>query len=336
MDSGDLTPTTRSWPKRLWIALACLGVAAGALAVLLFHTGSAADPLVMLTSFTPFLIICGLVGAAMLAGVRSWRLLAVGLVVLAAGLYTQAPMYVGNAQTFDAEQEGQPIRVLQANIMLGEADLHALVQQVRDREIDLLTVDELTDSAVAGLAAAGLDELLPHSFLEPVSDISARGTGIYSRYPLTGTERLDGFVLANLYAVAEVAPGRSVAVMAVHPLPPGPGRSADWAAEMDRLRGEIHGRGAEGVPMIVGGDFNATYSHSRYRALLADGFADAAERSAAGLLATYPTDKSIPAVVGIDHVILRQAAASEVRRVDLEGSDHKGIFVVVTPWWPHA
>lgn len=318
----------------VWLALACLGVAAGAVAVLLFYTGWALDPLVMLTSFTPFLILGGLIGTLMLAGARSWRLTAAGVVVLAVGIYTQAPMYVGNPQRFDNAAAGEPIRLLQANIMLGEADLAALVEQVRERRIDLLTVDELTDSAVAGLAAAGLGELLPHNYLEPVSDISAGGTGIYSRYPLTGEERLPGLFMANLYAEAEVEPGRSVGILAVHPIPPGPQRSGRWAREMDRLHGALRQHGAAGGPMIVSGDFNSTYSHRRYRALLTDGFADAAEQSGAGLLATYPTDKGIPAVVDIDHVILRRAAASEVRRVDLPGSDHKGIFAVVTPWWP--
>lgn len=331
-NSGEPDPPAH-WPHRAWIALACLAVAAGALGVVLFHTATSVDPLVMLTSFTPFLILCGLVGTAMLAGARSWRLAAVGLVVLAAGLFTQAPMFIGNAQTFDGAEEGRPLRVLQANVMLGEADMPALVRQVRDREIDLLTVDELTDDAVAGLSAAGLNEILPHSFLAPVSDLSARGTGIYSRYPLTDTEVLDGFVLANLYAVTEVEPGRKLAVMAVHPLPPGPGRSGDWAAEMGMLHDAIRARAADGAPMIVSGDFNATHSHAQYRALLTDGFADAAERSGAGLLATYPTDKSIPAVVDIDHVIVRQSSASDVRRVELPGADHEGIFAVVTPWW---
>ncbi|WP_260684306.1 endonuclease/exonuclease/phosphatase family protein [Rhodococcus sp. KBS0724] len=301
-------------------------VAVAALGVLVFYVGPESNTLIIASSFVPLMLGVGLLGLVALAATRSWRTLAMGVVVLVAGAFTQAPLFVSNTPDTVA---GDAIRVMQANIRLGEADPDALVEQVRSHSIDVLTIQELTDSAVERLGAAGLTELLPYRFVEPKD--GGGGTGIYSRFPLSEQESLGHFAMSNLVATADIGDGRNVTVAAVHPMPPYPSPAWMWASEMGKLNGLLHEQAADGNPMIVGGDFNSTYSHSRFRAILTDGFTDAAEQTGAGFVMTYPADTWYPALIGIDHIVTNRATVTEFERIEIEGSDHHGLVATVTP-----
>ncbi|WP_328394480.1 endonuclease/exonuclease/phosphatase family protein [Nocardia sp. NBC_00416] len=100
--------------------------------------------------------------------------------------------------------------------------------------------------------------------------------------------------------------------------------AAVWADELSRLR-EILERSPQGRPVIAGGDFNATYDHSQFRALASGRFGDAAEQSGAGHLVTYPTDRWWPPVVGIDHILVAGGRAVAAETVGLPGADHRGL-----------
>ncbi|MFD1811376.1 endonuclease/exonuclease/phosphatase family protein [Rhodococcus gannanensis] len=303
-------------------------IAVAALAAVAHVVGPESNKLIILSSFVPLLLVIGIVGLVALAAVRAWRTLVVGVVVVLAGVSMQVPLYVRDAP--EAVTGGGSIRLLQANIRLGEADLDALVDLVRSRSVDVLTVEELTDSAVDGLRIAGLDDLLPETYLVPKGS-GGGGTGIYSRFPLRDAELLGDFSMANLVTKMDVGDGRTVTLAAVHPMPPYPSPSWMWATEMEKLRTLLHERAADGDPVVVSGDFNSTYSHSRYRDILTDGFADAGEQAGAGLVATYPADRWYPPVIAIDRIVLKDAVVGEYERVELPGSDHYGIFATVTP-----
>lgn len=301
-------------------------VAVAALGVLVFYAGPESNTLIIASSFVPLMLGVGLLGSVVLAATRSWRTLAVAVAVVLAGAFTQAPLFVSNTPDTVA---GEGFRVMQANIRLGEADASALVEQVRVHSIDVLTVQELTASAVQRLDAAGLAALLPYRFVEPKD--GGGGTGIYSRFPLTEQESLGRFAMSNLVATADIGGGRSVTLASVHPMPPYPSPAWMWASEMGKLNGLLHEQATDGNPMIVGGDFNSTYSHSRFRAILTDGFTDAAEQTGAGFVMTYPADTWYPALIGIDHIVTNMATVTEFERIEIEGSDHHGLVATVTP-----
>ncbi|WP_346343369.1 endonuclease/exonuclease/phosphatase family protein [Rhodococcus sp. MS16] len=303
---------------------AAVGVAA--LGVIVFYVGPESNTLIIASSFVPLMLGVGLLGLFVLAATRSWRTLAVGVAVVLAGAFTQAPLFVSNTPDTVA---GEGIRVMQANIRLGEADPGALVEQVRSHSIDVLTIQELTDSAVQQLDTHGLAALLPYRFVEPKD--GGGGTGIYSRFPLTEQESLGRFAMSNLVATADIGDGRSVTVASVHPMPPYPSPAWMWASEMGKLNGLLHEQAADGKPMIVGGDFNSTYSHSRFRAILTNGFTDAAEQTGAGFVMTFPADTWYPALIGIDHIVTNRATVTHFERIEIEGSDHHGLVATVTP-----
>jgi endonuclease/exonuclease/phosphatase (EEP) superfamily protein YafD len=214
---------------------------------------------------------------------------------------------------------------MQANLLFDGADPRALVDEVRARNIDVLTVNELTRAAVDDLGRAGLDQLLPHRYLSPGR--TASGTGIWSSYPLSDTVEYDGFVLNQLSATADIPDAGPVTVYAFHPVPPVFGTQV-WGDELSRLR-EILQRSPSNRPAIVGGDFNATYDHSQYRAMLSGRFGDAAEQAGAGHLVTYPTDKRWPPLVGIDHILVAGGRAVAVETVGLPGADHRALVAEI-------
>ncbi|WP_063126926.1 endonuclease/exonuclease/phosphatase family protein [Nocardia fusca] len=305
-------------PVRVGIGtLAWAATLAGAAGVGLHFSRSSSRLLVLAAAGAPYLMGSALVGVAVFAAGRRWGGVGLAGVVAAAGIWTQAPLYTGG----EDDGHGRTVTVMQANLLFDGADPRALVDEVRARKVEILTVDELTPAAVAALGRAGLDETLPHRYLSPGR--TAAGTGIWSSHPLSDTVEYDGFVLNQLSATAAIPEIGPVAVYAFHPVPPVYGTPV-WADELSRLRAILE-RAPADRPVLVGGDFNATYDHAQYRALAAGRFADAAVQAGGGHLVTYPTDKRWPPLVGIDHILTAGGRAVAVETVGLPGADHRAL-----------
>lgn len=245
--------------------------------------------------------------------------LLLAVAVAAAAVWVQAPLWRG-----DAAPAGETLTVLTANIQLGRGDIAELATLVRENDVDVLAVEELTPDAAERIASSSIATDLPHSFVRPAA--LAYGTALYSRHPLSSTATVPGLALTTLTAVASV-PGRGdVQLFAVHPVPPlVPG---DWAAELEKIDALLQGV-PEPRPVIALGDYNATYDHAQFRRLLRNGYRDAGQLAGAGWLPTYPTDKAYPALVGIDHVLLRGLGAAEVSTHEIAGADHLALLARV-------
>ncbi|MFD4180124.1 endonuclease/exonuclease/phosphatase family protein [Rhodococcus sp. NPDC058514] len=313
------------WLTRALVVPAWLAVLAAAIGVAAHYLDSTATALVVLASFAPFLMACGVVGLLALAGTRRWVSAGIATVVLTAAAWTQLPLYVGDRAVDSAASD---LTVMQANIFFGNSDLEGIVDQVRSGQVDVLTVNELTPAAVPQLGAAGLDEVLPFRYLRPME--LGGGTGIWSRYPLAEETEHLGFVLNMLSARVQPPEERSFVVVAAHPLPPVPRPQTDtWASELGKVREILQRLRAGGKPVIVGADFNATYDHAQFRALIGDGYRDAAEQSGAGVLRTYPADRWWPPLLAIDHVLVSGVSAVSAEAVELPGSDHRGVVAEI-------
>ncbi|WP_433193576.1 endonuclease/exonuclease/phosphatase family protein [Nocardia sp. CA-107356] len=309
----------RIWVGRLLHGLGWCALAAG-ITGLLLHFGSWDRRLfVLLASGATYLMLGAVVAVALFLMARGWRSAAVAGVVAAAVLWTLVPIFVPDGKA----AAGPEISVMQSNLLFGEADADAVVRAVRDNRVEVLTVDELTPQVVRRLAGAGIEELLPHQFLQAGG--GGGGTGIYSRYPLRDTEKYDGFVLNNLSATVEHPQRGAVTVFAFHPIPPTvdfPG----WSSELGRIREILD---AQRGPAIVGADFNATRDHSAFRDLLRGRFVAAADEAGAGPLLTFPADYRWGPVIGIDHILVADGTAADVRSLTIPGSDHRAIVARV-------
>ncbi|MFD3508639.1 endonuclease/exonuclease/phosphatase family protein [Nocardia sp. NPDC058666] len=316
-----MTPQVIRTGIRLLAGAATLAAAAG---VALHFIRWPLEPLVLAASGAPYLMCGAVIGAVGFAATRQWVAAGVAVIVAGAGLATQAPLYFA-----EPGGNGHPIMAMQANLLFDGADPAALVDQVRTRDIAILTVNELTRPAVDALSRAGLDHLLPHRYLAPGQ--TASGTGIWSRFPLSHTTEYDGYILNQISATATIPDVGPVTIYAFHPVPP-VYDTAVWADELTRLN-EILRNAPTDRPAIVGGDFNATHDHALFRTMTTAPFADAATQAGAGHLPTYPTDKPFPPLVGIDHFLLANAHATTVETLPLPGADHRALVarIVLTP-----
>ena len=281
----------------------------------------------IVAALSPYLVI----GAAafallLLLGQRSWW--AVGPALLcAAALAVQLPLYINAGRI---PPDSVAIRVLTANLHDGAADPEAVVSAAR-RDADLVVVQELTPELAADFGRLGLDSDFPYRAVE--ARRGAAGVGLWSRYPITGSSRDAGYELGLLTASLRV-PGTSAdtVVLAVHLVGPWPQPIDGWRGEIsrfpDNLRAAATAAGSGAV--IVAGDFNATSDMQPFRRLLRGGFADAVGQSGAGFTPTFPANRSVPPLIGIDHILTLNSTVGEVRTVRVPGSDHLGLTALIS------
>ncbi|WP_280201834.1 endonuclease/exonuclease/phosphatase family protein [Nocardia cyriacigeorgica] len=307
----------RIWVNRALLGTGWVALLAGIAGIALYFSGSQRRTVVLLASGASLLMVGTLVALVLFAIARGRRSMIAAALAAAAALWTQVPIYVpdGHAAT------GPELIVMQSNLLFGEADTGAVVDAVRAQRVDVLTVNELTPAAVAGLAAAGIGTLLPYHYLED-SEAGGVGTGIYSRYPLRDTTNYDGFLLNNISAIMDHPDRGAIAVYAFHPVPP-PLDFGRWQRELSAIRDILE---LEQRPAIVGADFNATRDHSAFRELLRGRFESAADQAGAGPLRSYPQDRRWGPVIGIDHVLLADATADEVWTMVVPGTDHRAVL----------
>lgn len=321
-------PPRRPWYRRPWLRILSWTCTAGVLAYTLVRLLGLETGWILVTTiaFVPYFVIAALAGAGLQAAVRHWAAAAVTGVAAAALAVALVPRAVPDDQDAAA---GPELTVMSVNLYVGQTDLGKVVDLVEEHRPDLLSVQELTPGAAEGLAELGLEELLPHTVLEP--DELAVGTGLYSAHPL---ERIDTVgrdgIFYQIGAEVDLGDGHAVRFMAVHTAAPAtPDRIPLWEEDFDDLP-----RPDGGVPWVLAGDFNATLDHRNMRDLLDAGYTDAAEAAGDGLQTTWrPTEGGYlnglvrPPAVTLDHVIAESAVeVLDWEVLDKSGSDHAPVM----------
>jgi endonuclease/exonuclease/phosphatase (EEP) superfamily protein YafD len=297
-----------------------VAIAAACLALLLHTIGTTSQLMVLATSVSHQLMWAALLGVVVAVAVRRFVTAAVAAVVCVIVAAVQIPPLVADSHPAD----GRALVVLQANLKIGSADPTALVGLVRSRHVDVLATEELTYREQTKLIAAGLTRVLPHRFTSPLST-GGSGLGIWSRFPLTNAHDLPYYSAGVMTAHVEV-PGHDFTFFAVHLSPPYRQPFATWRNEIGAMRGTLDDL-SRATPVIAAGDYNSTVDHAQFRALLTDGYDDAAEQAGAGYLPTYPDDRWWGPVIGIDHVLTRGAVGTAADTFSVPGSDHRALLV---------
>ncbi|GAA1941965.1 endonuclease/exonuclease/phosphatase family protein [Amycolatopsis minnesotensis] len=305
------------WGRRLTSAVLVVLAAAFVFASLLRLLGIDGNRYTAaVVALTPYVTVAGVVLGVVALVLRRWWTGGVVLLLAAALVALIVPRAVADDQP---AKGGRPLRILSANLYFGQADAKAVVGMVRDHDVEVLSLLELTSNAVAALDAAGLFTLLPNRVLHAMP--GGAGSGLASKYPLSELSLANRSKLAQPSARVDLGDGAAVEVVAVHPVPP-TSSSTDWRADLDKLP-----MATADLPVrLLAGDFNATLDHAALRRFLDGGYADAAARTGNGLKPTWP-DGIFPPPVTIDHVLVDdRVAVNDYQVLDIPGSDHSAIF----------
>ena len=304
-------------------AVALLAALVAAAGVALHHSRAEVALVPVLASFAVALWAFSLVAVVAAARARSVLLGIVAVVLVGVGVVQYAPL-VGPARDVD-DDEGVGVRVMVQNLEYGRAAPHDVVRAVRTGGVDLLLTVETTPESADALRTAGLTGLLPHEAASTAP--TTQGVAVWSRFPLSPPERVPGFSL-GLVRTEMAGPGGPVTVVAAHPVAP-VFDAALAVEEADRLRwylGSLPGP----APVIVGGDFNATWDHVRFRDLRDLGYTDSVSGGRDGWVPTWPADRWYPPLIGIDHVLARGAlAVGRTSTVEVNRTDHRGVLATV-------
>lgn len=276
-----------------------------------------------LTALSPYLTIGAGNGAALLLLInrRRWAA-AVSLVLVAAAVTIQLPRFIPTG-----DRDGVAVRVVTANLHESQADLASVVALARS-EADVLVVQELKPALARQLSVLSSD--FPYRAL--ATNDSPGGIGIWSRYRLANSARVSGYELGMFRATIAI-PGVAVnpVVLGAHVVGPWPQPIDLWRNEIARLRGtldDMAGAAGSGA-VIVAGDLNATTDMLPFRLLLENGYLDTAEKAGAGFNPTFPANSVVPPLLGIDHILVRNGAASDVKTVEIPGTDHLALIATI-------
>jgi endonuclease/exonuclease/phosphatase (EEP) superfamily protein YafD len=214
------------------------------------------------------------------------------------------------------------------NMYFGRADANAVTRTAGDA--DVLTVQELTPEAVRRLSTAGIKTAFPYQELD--ARPGAAGVGLYSRYPITDAGRIGGYQLTMVRARVRIPHvARDVSILSVHLDAPWPRPVVGWQGDIAKFPStlsDVAAAAGDGA-VVVGGDFNSTIDMRQFRELLTNGYRDAARQAGSGLTVTYPANKWYPPLLGIDHILTRNATAVSTSTVELPGTDHRAFLATV-------
>ncbi len=233
-----------------------------------------------------------------------------------------APQLVGDVP--EPAPDAEPVVVMTSNLLRGAADGTDLMAQVREVDVDLLVVNEITISSLAELEQAGLREVLPFREGNPAADGVGSGTMVFSTRPTVLRDVLDTQLGALVVDTGELR------LIAVHPL--SPVWPDGWRDDHDQVLAAVK----EYTPDLVAGDFNATPDHRPMRALDEAGYRDSVDVVNGGFQPTWPVNGLfgllgfLGPVAPIDHVLVSDGwAVTSTRTLQIEGTDHKPVVAVV-------
>ena len=257
---------------------------------------------------------------------RRWSLAAAASVLAAVHVGLLVP-WVTPGRRATAHSAGDRLVVLSSNLLFGRGDPATVVDAVRDREVDLLLLVEVTWDLRDALLDAGITDELPHMAGRPRADADA--AMIFSRHPLRAPEVAPLPPVTYGGELATVtSPSGDVVVAVVHVVAPVPGFGRAWHREWTML-GTWAASVRPDLPIVIAGDFNATMDHPVLRRLGDVGIVDTLREAGRGRRATWPRIPGLSRLsprFHIDHVQTRGFDVVDADTLVMPGSDHLAVW----------
>lgn len=293
-----------------------------------------------LASFVPLAIFPALVCFVLALLWRRRVLSVVAGIALAASFIWHMGFFIPTAQVSDmadhtveatATTEDNYARIMTLNTLNGAASAEEIVQLCKEKNVEVLCLQELPLDMVQELEDAGISEVLPYSVVsEGASAISNGGrNGIWTAAPISDVSRnLLPIDTSSMPAATITIGSQTVRVVSVHPNSPVRGAQDLWDEGLSVI-GSLSGYSHS---YLIMGDFNSTWDHARFRELLGDTFVDASEQSGEGFHMTYPSNSVIPSLIEIDHIVYSKDSGivvSSLETVEISGTDHKALLATL-------
>ena len=264
---------------------------------------------------------------ALAAGVtRRWALFVTTMLVVAFHSALVAPEPAAEGPVPAIPPGALRFRLFSANVFAGNDRPGGIAGEIRASGPDMVFLQEATPAVVEALDRAGAMDGLPHRVTVPRTDPFA---GLLaSRWPLVDQEvvSVEGRpVLIRASAVTDSGPVR---LYAVHVVAPVGGAREDWVDELQKIAAAVRG---ETSPVLVAGDFNATWGNEAFRLFLDAGLTDAAAARGRPFQMSWPKGRRlVPPLLRIDHVLTtRGLTVTDIRAGRGRGSDHRPLIADV-------
>jgi endonuclease/exonuclease/phosphatase (EEP) superfamily protein YafD len=282
--------------------------------------------LVGLNALTPFLYLPAW-PVAVAAGLgRRWPMLGAALVVVVAHVAFVAPELAARDALPASAASAPAVRLYDANVLVGNTDVAGYAAEIARARPDVVVLQEATPAFAAALDATGALTELPNRITVPRTDPSA--ALVASRWALNDQDVVSIRDRPVLVTATLDYPGRPVRLFAFHAVAPVGGGRQEWVDDLAGLRRAV---GGESGPVLVAGDFNATWGHRAFRRLLDAALVDAAAARGRPYQMTWPRDRRfVPPLTRIDHVLTRgRLVVTGIRTGDGRGSDHRPLVADV-------
>jgi endonuclease/exonuclease/phosphatase (EEP) superfamily protein YafD len=284
--------------------------------------GERGFPLVPAISFTPYAAVTAVLPVA--AAVRARSVPAAALSAGAGAALAGAVLSRAWGSPAPAEGRTRRVRVATVSLRKGLVKAGPVLDLVRRYDVDVLSVQELTPRAEAALRAAGIDEVLPHAHVIPArpGSVPAGSGAVWTRLTVLDRGAEPGTFEQPTVRLA-VGGAPDLVLTAVHTAPPATSPSAvrAWTGDLAALPGP-----EDDVLRVLAGDWNATFDHAAFRAVLRRGYVDAARAAGGALAWTWrPLRLRVPRLA-VDHVLVDpRITVADVGLVAVHGSDHRAV-----------
>ncbi len=272
-------------------------------------------------AFTPYAVVAlvPIVGLAM--SQRWWDLAGVGSAIGLGGVVLATPLVFPPGQPAP-DLDATPVEVAAVNLLYDNDRSADIADVLAGLDPDIVVFTEYTVEHQGRLLAHPLADGYPHRV--ELDGLAAGGTAVWSRFPLALVDSPD---MANYDVDVEVdGPAGPFRLWAVHPPSP---LHPQWRADLDTIERRSSTIDA---PLLVAGDFNASYWHPAFRDLLRSGLSSAHIANDRGWSMSWPSDRPFPALVRIDHALTNDGLVStDVVDFAVPGSDHGGFVVTILP-----